>query len=463
VVNARPLVIELRRSSSVAAGGLVAALTLVLFFSLTGPWIHGSGAWDLQWNGLATWQRNMFVYSWPLVLGGGALLGIRDKRSNISELLSTTPHPARLRVLPQAGALALAMVAGYVAVFVAGAVQVIANGGLFTLTWLPTFLVGVLAMVASALLGLGIGRALPSALTPPVLAVLGFVLGAAFMIISNGGAFRSPVLSNRVTLLSPVLDGARNAFSTVAGVVDLGQALLFLGMAVAGCLLLVAKSVRAKLLSVLPLVLGAAVAVPLMPSVSAQNFVFDPAAVALVCDDHGARVCVTKLHEDLLSALVAPAREALSEVSRAPGGPTSVQELPEPQPLYTLQPVPAGVLPIDFDDFRLVDGKPVINPDQVLLNLIAGAGTRACAEPRYLDIREVAARTVAAAWAGGELVSIERDPYFAAKIDPLAESAWKTFSALPASVQRDRIVAMRAAALLCKGDLLAILTGEPGR
>jgi hypothetical protein len=454
------LVIELRRSSAVAAGGLVAVLTLLLFFSMTGPWIHGSGAWDLQWNGLATWQRYMLVYGWPLVLGGGALLGLRDKRSKISELLSTTPHPATLRVLPQAGALALAMAVGYVVVFVVGAVQVIANDGLFTFSWLPTFLVGLLAMVGSALLGLGLGRALPSALTPPVVAVVGFVIAAAFMIISTAGG-RLPVLPNRVTLLSPVLEGTSNAFGTLAGVVDLGQAFWFAGMGVTGFLLLVAKSVRTKLFSALPLVLGVAIALPLMPSVSAQNYVFEPTAVALVCDDHGARVCVTKLHENLLSALVGPAREALSEVSRAPGGPTSVQELPHPQPSQREQAVPAGVLPIDFDDFRLFDGKPVIDSDQVLLYLIAGAGTRACTWPAYSDIREVAARTVAAAWAGGEFIPIERDPYSAEQVDPLAESAWKTFSALPANVQSDRIVAMRAAAVSCKGDLLGILTGEP--
>jgi hypothetical protein len=458
VVNLRPLTIELRRSSAVAASALFTALTLVLFFSMTGPWTHGSGAWDLQWNGLVTWQRNMLVFGWPLVLGAGALLGARDNRSKIGELLSTTARPATLRALPQAGALALAVAVGYLAVFVVGAVQVIGNDGLFTFTWLPTLLVGLLVVVGGGLLGMGLGRVLPSVLTPPAVAVVGLVVSAGFEIISGRTAGESQLLPNRIALLGPALEGTSNAFGTLAGRVDLAQALWFAGMAATGFLLLVAKNVRSRLLAALPILLGAAIALPILPAVAAQNFVLEPTSVALVCDDHGARVCVTKAHENLLGALEVPAREALRELSKVPGGPTSVEELPAPQTLYGRLPVPAGVVPIDFDDFG---PGAMSDPERLRLYLIAGAGTRACTQQNYTNERERVARTVAAAWTAGEFKSLSPRSYDAPEVDPRAESTWRTFSALPANVQQDRILAMRAAASTCSGDLLTVLTGEP--
>jgi len=261
-----------------------------------------------------------------------------------------------------------------------------------------------------------------------------------------------------------VLEGTRNTFGAVTGRVDLGQAFWFAGMAVTGFLLLVAKNLRAKLLSLVPILLGAAIAVPLFPAVSAQNFEFERVAVALVCDDHGARVCLTKAHESLLGVVVPPAREALRQLEKVPGGPTAVEELPAPQTLYGKSPVPAGVVPIDFDDFDLGGGtKVTTDPERIRLYLLAGAGTRSCVRESYSDARERAARTVAAAWAAGEFKPLRPNYYDAAQVDPLAESAWRTFSALPAGVQRDRIVALRAAAASCTGDLLTILTGEPAR
>jgi hypothetical protein len=464
VVNLRPLTIELRRSSALAAAGLFTALTLSFLLLQSGPWSHGSGAWDLQWNGLATWQRNMLAYGWPLVLGGGTLLGLRDSRSKVSELLGSAPRPAISRAVPQTAALVLAMVAAYVVVFVIGAVQVIGNGGVFTFSWLPTFLVGLLAMVGSALLGLGLGRLVPSVLMPPAVAVVGLVLGAVFMFATDTAVGGTPILPNRVALLGPVIEGTRNAFGSVAGWVDLGQVAWFVGLTVTGFLLVASKNTRTRLLAVLPVLVGAAIAVPMFPAVATQNFVLEPTAVALVCDDHGPRVCVTKVHENMLGALVVPARTALAQLAKVPGGPTSVEELPSPQIFDGKAPVPPGVVPIDFDDYDLMrDGNVTTDPERLRLYVIAGAGTRACTESSYTNVREQAARTVAGAWAAGELKPLTPHAYEAEEIDPLAASAWRTLSALPAGVQRDRIVAMRAAAMSCSAELLSVLTGEPAR
>jgi hypothetical protein len=157
-------------------------------------------------------------------------------------------------------------------------------------------------------------------------------------------------------------------------------------------------------LSALPIVLGAAIALPILPSASAQDYMLEPAAVALVCNDNGARICVTKVHENRLATLVGPATEALKLLSKVPGGPTAVEELPDPQALNGKLPVPAGVVPIDFDDWDLASGSGVTtDPDRLRLYLLAGAGTRSCLPGSYSDERERAARTVAAAWLTGEL------------------------------------------------------------
>jgi hypothetical protein len=258
-----------------------------------------------------------------------------------------------------------------------------------------------------------------------------------------------------------VLEGTRNAFGTVAGRVDLGQAFWFAGMAATGFLLLAADNLRAKLLAIVPIALGAVIAVPLFPALPTQNFVLEPTAVSLVCDDQGARVCMTKAHESLLSTVVAPAREALKQLEKVPGGPVAVEELPDPQALYGKLPVPAGVVPIDFDDLYLGHGQVTTDSERIRLYLLAGAGTRSCTQPNYSNTRERAARTVAAAWVAGELEPLSPRAYDSSIVDPLAESAWRTFSALPTGVQRDRIVALRAAAASCTGDLLTVLTGEP--
>jgi hypothetical protein len=354
-----------------------------------------------------------------------------------------------------------AMIAAYVVVFVVGAVQVIGNGGLFTFSWLPTFVVGLLAMIGSALLGMGLGRLVPSVLMPPAVAVIGLVLGAVFMFATDTAIGGTPILPDRIALLGPVLAGTRNAFGTIAGRVDLGQALWFAGLTVTGFLLVASKNTRTRLLAVLPMLLGAAVAVPMFPAVATQNYVLEPTAVALVCDDHGPRVCVTRVHENLLGTLVVPARAALAQLSKVPGVPTTVQEVPNPQAFNGTSPVPPGVVPIDFDDFDLMaGGKVTTDPDRLRLYLIAGAGTRTCTPPSYFNSREQAARTVAAAWVAGELKPLTPHFYEAADVDPLAAATWRTFSALPADVQRDRIVALRAAAIWCNGDLLSVLTGE---
>ena len=73
---------------------------------------------------LALWQRGGLFLVWPLSMGAGAWLGLRDRRSRMRELLATTARPGWQRAIPTAGALSIALALGYVVTFAAAGVQV---------------------------------------------------------------------------------------------------------------------------------------------------------------------------------------------------------------------------------------------------------------------------------------------------------------------------------------------------
>ncbi|MDI5943999.1 hypothetical protein QLR68_38895, partial [Micromonospora sp. DH15] len=112
-----------------------------------------------------------------------------------------------------------------------------------------------------------------------------------------------------------------NDFKTIPSSVSLLQALWLAALAATGLLLLGAVGRRAVALAVLPAVVGAAVAVPLLPTGGySGSAVLDPAAVELVCDDDGPQVCVTRAHAALLPRVVGPARETLALIdAKLPG------------------------------------------------------------------------------------------------------------------------------------------------
>ncbi len=174
-MNVRVLRIELRRSVAPWAGAVVLATALAFLYLLSGPWWKGTALWTAQWTSMALWTRVLLVFLWPLVVGLGALQGLRDHRSKMSELLTSTPRPAWHRAAPLAGPTAITLTSAFAFLVLQGAVQVLADTAYTHLGWLPISLVGALALVAGAVLGMGMGRALPSPLTPPALAVSAFM------------------------------------------------------------------------------------------------------------------------------------------------------------------------------------------------------------------------------------------------------------------------------------------------
>lgn len=452
MVNRRVLGIELRRSAAPWAGLAVVVVALGFLYLLSGPWWKDPETWTAQWTSAARWERYLLLFLWPIAVGAGALQGLRDRRSTMDELLSSTPRPAAHRTAKTAAAAAITLVTAYLLVFAVGAVQVVLNNGYFHLGWIPTVLVGALGLVAGACLGMGLSRTFPSVLVPPLLAVGSLVAMTYLELVGDPLWPGSGGVPNQLLLLSPGLSTVRDVFAVVADSVSVGQALWFTGVAATGVLLATSGTVRARLLAVLPLAVTGALAVAVMP---AQTYVTDEAATALVCRGP---VCVTKMHEAKLDLLAGPAEEALRLLGKLPDPPTSVRETPVPQPLTGHRPRSADVVPVDFGDWRFLRAEG----DTLKRSILSGAGTPPCfgdADRNDQVRREMVAHTVAAGWLTGDLAPVRGSWWSDDQTRAEMAQAWETLRALPADQQRDRVAAMRAAALTCEGDQLAALTG----
>ncbi|MFD0199513.1 MULTISPECIES: hypothetical protein [Saccharothrix] len=437
----RILGIELRRTAALVLG--VLTVVVVVGMLQWGPSMKNSAAWSRQWSTMAEWVRFMLMIAWPLVLGGGAVQGLRDRRSGVDELFGSTPRPRAHRVAWTLGAVATALVAAYAVVLVVGAAQVVSATDYFHLAWLPVTVVGVVALVGAAALGMGLARLVPSVLTPPLLAVGGLAL------MSLGLGPEQAELG--WTLLLPSLPMPVTVYASVPAAVSAVQLLWFAALAVTGFLL-----VLRRWAAVLPVLVAGAVAVPLMPMSAAAR---DEVAAELVCVE---RLCLTRAHEHERAALAGPAREALRLLAKLPSPPTSVREVPaavrgEPE----RGPESTEAVWVNLDDFTYFRREPP-TAEQVTAYLVAGAGTRTCYGdriPREVS-REVAARTVMTAWLTGR---VEPLPSFRAwlgeEIDALTERAWAHLRAMPEADQAVRVQAAREVQAACAGDALTTLTG----
>ncbi|MFD1152466.1 hypothetical protein [Saccharothrix hoggarensis] len=440
----RILGIELRRTAALVLGALT--VLVVVGMLQWGPSMKNSAAWSRQWSTMAEWVRFMLMIAWPLVLGGGALQGLRDRRSGVEELFGSTPRPRAQRVGWTLGALAAALVAAYAVVLAVGAAQVVSATDYFHLRWLPVAVVGVVALVAAAALGMGLARLVPSLLTPPLLAVGGMAL----MTLGLGPTGEDTL---RWTLLLPSLPMPVTVYASVPGPVSAVQLLWFTGVALTGFLLVAS---RRRWAGLLPVLVAGAVAAPLMPASATAR---DEVAAELVCAE---QLCLTRAHEHERAALAGPAREALRLLAKLPSPPTSVREVaaavrgnPERGPEST------EAVWVSLDDFTYFRREPP-TPEQLTAYLVAGAGTRTCYSdriPREVG-REVAARTVMTAWLTGR---VEPLPSFrlwlGEEIDALTERAWAHLRTLPEPVQAARVQSAREVQAACAGDALGVLTG----
>ncbi len=197
-MNGRVLQTELRRSVAPWPGLVVLVGSLAVFLPIDGIWWKGAAGWTAQWTSMAMWTRYLLAFWWPLVVGMGAVYGLRDSRSRTAELLVTTPLPVWRRAALPAGAMALVLAVGFGLLVLAGGVQVAFGATTYThLGWLPISLVALLALVAGAVFGMGVVRALPSVFTPPALVVLVLMVTGMLLRQSSSGALPSSIAPTR--------------------------------------------------------------------------------------------------------------------------------------------------------------------------------------------------------------------------------------------------------------------------
>ncbi|GHF99710.1 MULTISPECIES: hypothetical protein [Amycolatopsis] len=439
---------ELRRSIAPWAGLALVAVSLGFLFLLPGPWWKVPAPWTGQTTTTALWLRFLLVFGWPITTGAGAIQGMRDSRSGMVELLATTSRPAWHRAAKLAGAVGALSALGYLVVFGVGFVEVLGHGGFVSAAFVPVVLVGLLAVVAGTWLGLGIGRLLPHPLTAPALAVV--TLAGSITAWTSLEGDLGPY--SRFGLLVPALGEPRGALVTTAASVDVGQVVWFAGLAATGFLLLAAKSARARLLGLLPVVAGAAIAVPVFPASADGLLVPDSVAARKICDGP---ICVSRAHEDRLAALAGPAREALAMLAKVPGAPTRVEEQIAPNSFTAPVPRDPGVVYLDFqrNDVLLRAGA-----DDLKLAVLSGAGLPSCDRPTGGSLTDWGARMIGAAYFTGELKPL---PEFGARWvvvqDGPVEQAWAKFRALPPEVQLARIVELRRVLSTCRSDPMEAL------
>lgn len=456
-MNTRVLRTELKRSVAPWAGAVILLAGVGFFYALDGPWWKGTSQWTVQWTSLALWTRGLLVFLWPVAVGLGALQGLRDHRSKVPELLTSTPRPAWHRAAMLSGTTALTLGTGFWLFVLVGAVQVLGNAEYTHLGWLPISLVAALALVAGAVLGMGVGRALPSALTPPVLAVAALFVTTLLRMTLDGGVPSSPSMATPLVLLSPAVEEVTEVLLTLSASVHIGQTVWLLGMAATGFALLVAGTRRAKALAVTPLLSGAVVALLILPSSPKQTYVVAEDAAAKVCDGP---VCVAKAHQGELPRLAGPGKKALRMLHRAMGAdaPTAVRETTALRSPMDHMERSRKHVTVDFDDQVLIEAKGDEELTRVLVGMGAAPNCYARSWAEGNTSTELAAQTVAAGWVLGDLRPIETTW---AVEDPMkdARPAWKKLKALPQAEQRSRIDAMRASSLACDNDPLAALTG----
>ena len=463
-MNATVLRVELKRSVAPWAGAVALASALAFLCLLNGEWQGGTTAWTAQWTTLALWTRYPTAYLWPLAVGLGALQGLRDHRSKIADLLTSTPRPARHRAAATAGALALTLASAFALVVLVGAVQVVADTQYTQFGWLPISLIGALFLVAGAVLGMGAGRALPSVLTPPAVAVGAFVFtnlmhmapwGQKETFTAAGFPSTEP---RQLSLLSPTVPEVHRAFVTLSASVHVGQLIWLLGMAATGFALLVAATPKTRLIALTPVLAGAALALLVLPSDPRRMYVVDKAATHLVCDGP---VCVTRTQQARLADLAGPGEEALRLMHSALGdqAPVSVQEDATVLPDGTMPQWSRETVFFTFDDDMIATAKG----DELTRALIAEGTVPGCVPvgTSGFAVDDAVARNVAVGWVLGGLQPIPgaQAELLAAEVDDKTRQVWKDLRALPRAEQLSRIDAMRAAALSCTGDALKALTG----
>lgn len=432
--------IELRRSTALWAGLLLLVSSvgmLLLFTSARTSWQGNSTSAVLE-------LRPALGYVWALVVGLAVLQGMRDSRAGVTELFSSTSRPGWVRL----GALASA-VAGVVAVatalLCAGMVAVVAFGGGFvSIGFVPLTVTAVIALASSVLVGIAVGRLLPHPLTVPVALVATFMVATTAWQALQAQSPDEEV--SRLALLAPILEPPSTDLVTTSASVDIGQIVWFTGLGVTAFLLLVSRSYGGRLAALLPAGLAAALALSILPSRISDVLVTDSIAGELVCDGP---VCVSRAHEDSLPVVAAVGREVLAKLAVLPEPPTEVRE--DTSALAHLA-APQRNEKIVYLRSQGSSGQLALPPDQLRLELLAGAGVAACSGPNSFNVDESIVLHLTAGYFNGGLAALPSEPLMwnTERIRGQIETAWQALRDQSAQEQLNRVAQARRMLLACE-------------
>ncbi len=307
----RILSIEVRRGVGPAAGATAVAFSALLLAVPGTPWAgHLDGVSENLRSG-------MFVLA-PLVAAAAVWQTQREHRRGTADLLGSVPRPGWQRHAMAGASVALPAMAGIATAWLAGAVLVLRAGGFRGGGWLPTLLVGLLAVGAYAAVGVLAGRLVSFRGAAPLAAIaLFFVTGLATNAASADGA--------GWMWLVPAMDGADFPSDRLAGGTHLQQAVWFTALT-AGALAVAAAPRRPVAWA--PAAVAVLTAVPLVAGPATGRWIDDRAATAPVCTAQAPTVCVTRYDAVLLDDVAAIARPMLAKVAGVPGVPGRVEAEP---------------------------------------------------------------------------------------------------------------------------------------
>lgn len=434
--------IELRRSCALWAGLLVLVSGTAMLWLITSD----SAKWPGNSTSAVLELRLPLAYVWALVVGLAVLQGMRDSRAQVDELFTATSRPSWVRLGTLASAVA-GVVAVASALLCAGmVVRVALGGGFVSIGFVPLMATVVLALSASVLMGLAVGRLLPHPLTVPI------ALAATFMVASTAGrALEARAPDDEVSpfaLLAPVLDAPSSDLVTTSTSVDLGQIVWFAGLGVSAFLSLVSRSVRGRLMSLVPAGLALALALSILPTKFSDVLVTDALAGEMVCDD---AVCLGRVHSASLPVVTEVGRDVLEKLSALPDPPTRVVEDTSamahverprrgPDIVYVRSQGHPNALAMSAEDLRM--------------ELLAGAGVAPCSLPNSFDTHESVVRYLTAGYFNGQLAPLASDPYVwgSSQLRSELEQDWRTFRGQSAQDQLERVTKAREMLLTCQGS-----------
>ncbi|NUU22063.1 MAG: hypothetical protein HOV68_11205, partial [Streptomycetaceae bacterium] len=205
----------------------------------------------------------------------------------------------------------------------------------------------------------------------------------------------------------------------------------------------------------------AVLALLVLPSDPRRMYVVDEAAAELVCDGP---VCVAKTHQDRLTDLAGPGKEALRLLHSALGerAPVSVRENTAVLPEGTTPRWSAETVLLDFDDDIVAAAKG----EELTRSLIAEGMVPDCTPVGWTSVGgDLYAQTIAASWVLGDFKPLPGtlSEKLRREVDAETRAVWRELKALAPAEQHRRINAARAAAHSCEGDAFDALNGGKSR